>query len=48
MNMLNSLGSRLLPKVSVSLHSSLTFPEPQVRTDCKNLFTWCYSLFILL
>ena len=30
-----SWRSRLLPKVSVMLHSSLIFPEPQVRTDCK-------------
>ena len=38
-----SWRSRLLPKASVSYHSSLIFPEPQAHDhiDCKNLFTVC-------
>ena len=36
-----SRRSRLLPNASVSLHSSLIFPEPQAHIDCKNLVTVC-------
>lgn len=47
--------SRPLPKASVSLPSSLIFPEPQARIDFKNL-TWClfggviegYHIFFLI
>ena len=41
--------SRLLPKASVSLPSSLIFPELQARIDGKNLVTWClFALYLIV
>ena len=40
MNMLNSRVG-VASYLSVSLHSSLIFPEPQAHIDCKNLVTVC-------